>query len=134
MVDASSKNRLSEMKVVYQTLDLLKVDNKKVITLFNKIDKLENPDDRLGLIDKRAIETVLISAKKGISLDKVGEAMENVLREDRKLLETVLPYSAMSLISEIKERGEILEEEYTEEGVRIKAYVTEKIYGRVSNG
>ncbi len=134
VVDASSKNRLSEMKVVYQTLDLLKVDNKKVITLFNKIDKLENPDDRLGLIDKRAIETVLISAKKGISLDKVGEAMENVLREDRKLLETVLPYSAMSLISEIKERGEILEEEYTEEGVRIKAYVTEKIYGRVSNG
>lgn len=140
VVDASSPNRVQEMQVVYETLDMLHVDNKKVITLFNKIDKLTSPDDRLGLIDKRAVKTLQISAKEKaafdhtgekVELDQIGEVLADVMREDRKLLEAVLPYSSMSIMSEIKESGEVLEEEYLEEGVHVKAYVPEDIYGRI---
>ena len=64
VVDASSPDRDAEIKVVYETLDMLNITGKKVITLFNKIDKLENPDDLLGLNDKRAIMSLLYLQEK----------------------------------------------------------------------
>ena len=142
VVDASSPTRVQEMQVVYETLDMLRVDHKKVITLFNKIDKLTNPDDKLGLNDKRAVKVLQISAKEKLAfdssgekvgLDRIGEILADVMREDRKLIDTVLPYSSMSLLSEIKETGEVLEEEYLEDGIKVKAYVSEGIYGKVSS-
>lgn len=130
VVDASSSDRVQEMKVAYETLDMLGITNdisgatgKKVITLFNKIDKLENPDDRLGLIDKRAVKTVQISAKMGTGLDDIRMAIDELLREDRQLIEKLIPYSEMSEVQRIKEYGEVVEEEYLEEGIRIKAYI-----------
>ena len=123
VVDASSPDRLEEMKVAYETLDMLGIVNKKVITLFNKIDKLENEDDKLGLIDKRAVKTIQMSAKKGINLDGVTTAIDEILREDRQLIEKVYSYSEMSEIADLKRYGEVLEEEYLEEGIRVKAYI-----------
>lgn len=131
VVDASSQDRLEEMKVVYDTLDMLKIDGKKVLTLFNKIDKLDNPDDRLGLIDKRAAKTFLISAKKKIGIDKISEGIDEMLREDRKLIDVIFGYNEMTLVSKIKNSSEIIEEEYLENGIRIKAFVSESIYGKV---
>lgn len=139
VVDASSENRRGEMKVVYETLDMLfdkasssDIISKKIITLFNKIDKVENPDDRLGLLDKRASQVLQISAKKGLGLDGISESIDTLLREDRQYIETLIGYKDMSLLSEIKSRGEILEEKYQEEGVWIRAYVPQQI--RIEKG
>ena len=134
VVDASSADFRSDMKVVYDTLDMLmsgssEKNHKKVITLFNKIDKLSNPDDLLGLTDKRASKILKISAKEKLGLDKIGDIISELLREDRKVIETVLTYKDMSLLSEIKKYGEILEEEYLAEGVRVKAFVPDNLYG-----
>ena len=139
VVDASSENRGGEMKVVYETLDMLfdkasssDIISKMIITLFNKIDKVENPDDRLGLLDKRASQVLQISAKKGLGLDGISESIDTLLREDRQYIETLIGYKDMSLLSEIKSRGEILEEKYQEEGVWIRAYVPQQI--RIDKG
>ena len=142
VVDASSENRRGEMKVVYETLDMLLSgrgssgrrnddgnDNgvKKIITIYNKIDKLTNPDDRLGLLDKRASQVLQVSAKKRIHLEDISEAIDSLLREDREDVETTISYKDMSLLAEIKSRGEILEEKYQEDGVWIKAYIPRQI-------
>ena len=133
VVDASSPDRISEMKVVYDTLDMLGIEQKKVITIFNKIDKIINPDDKLGLIDKRATKTILISAKERIGLDQISTCINDILREDRKLIDMVLSYQDMSLLSQIKKSSEIVEEEYLENGVRIKAFVSNSLYGKLIN-
>lgn len=142
VVDASSENRRGEMKVVYETLDMLLSgrgssgrrnddgsDNsvKKIITIYNKIDKLTNQDDRLGLLDKRASQVLQVSAKKRIHLEDISEAIDSLLREDREYVETTISYKDMSLLAEIKSRGEILEEKYQEDGVWIKAYIPRQI-------
>ena len=131
VVDASSLSRDDEIRIVYETLDMLGVAGKKIITLFNKMDRIENPDDRLGLIDKRAVKTLMISAKFGDGMDRIPEVIDAILREDRKMIEVVLSYKDMSLLSEIKRSGEILEEEYLEDGVRIKCFVSKDIYGKL---
>ena len=124
VVDASSPDRTGEMKVVYETLDmLLKGASKKIITIFNKIDKLPDPDDRLGLLDKRACETLQISAKEGLGLDEINKAIDSILREDRKYIELLIDYKDMAKLAHIKATGEILEEKYLDNGVWIRAYV-----------
>ena len=124
VVDASSPDRTGEMQVVYETLDmLLKGASKKIITIFNKIDKLPDPDDRLGLLDKRACETLQISAKEGLGLDEINKAIDSILREDRKYIELLIDYKDMAKLAHIKATGEILEEKYLDNGVWIRAYI-----------
>ncbi|MBR1599095.1 MAG: GTPase HflX [Lachnospiraceae bacterium] len=122
VVDASSENRAAEMKVAYNTLDQLGITGKKVITIFNKIDKIIDEDMRMGLFDIRAVKYLSISAKDGIGLDKLPEVIDSVLREDRQLIERIFDYNEMSKISEIKQNGEVIEEEYRDDGIYIKAY------------
>ncbi len=129
VADAASPDRAEEMRVVYETLDALGIGNKKVITLFNKIDKLENPEDRSGLSDPRAVATLYISAKEGTGLSRIGAAMDAVLREDRKYAEVMLGFQDMALLSSIRQSAEILAEEYTEAGIRLKAYLPAALYG-----
>ena len=128
VVDASSPTRENEMKVVYETIDMLlskskNTGHKKIITLFNKIDKLPDPDDRTGLIDDRASYVLQISAKKGDGLEQIGEVIGNLIREDRVYIEKTLSYKDMNELSRIKSLGEVIEEKYTEDGVFIKAYL-----------
>ena len=124
VVDASSPDRTGEMQVVYETLDmLLKGASKKIITIFNKIDKLPDPDDRLGLLDKRACETLQISAKEGLGLHEINKAIDSILREDRKYIELLIDYKDMAKLARIKATGEILEEKYLDNGVWIRAYI-----------
>jgi GTP-binding protein HflX len=129
VVDASSETRESEMKVVYDTLDMLMENStrKKIITLFNKIDKIDNPDDRLGLIDKRAGSVLQISAKKGTGLGDINQTIDSLLREDRKYIELTIGYKDMATLAKIKSSGEIIEEKYMDEGVWIRAYVPHQI-------
>lgn len=123
VVDASSENRNEEMKVAYNTLDRLGITGKKVITIFNKIDKITDEDMKLGLFDLRAVKYLSISAKKGTALEMLPEVIDSVLREDRKLIERLFSYNEMSEIAEIKRNGEVLEEEYRDDGIWIKAYI-----------
>lgn len=123
VVDASSENRTAEMKVAYNTLDQLGITGKKVITIFNKIDKITDEDMHMGLFDIRAVKYLSISAKHGTGLDELPKVIDSVLREDRQLIERIFDYNEMSKISEIKKNGEVIEEEYRDDGIYIKAYV-----------
>ena len=123
VVDASADNRDAEMKVAYNTLDTLGITGKKIITIFNKIDKITDDDMRMGLFDLRAVKYLSISAKEGTGLNELPDVIDSVLREDRHLIERLFGYNEMSAIAEIKRNGEVIEEEYLDDGIRIRAYV-----------
>lgn len=123
VVDASSENRMAEMKVAYKTLDTLGITGKKVITIFNKIDKITDEDMKTGLFDLRAVKSLAISAKEGIGLDELPRVIDSVLRQDRHLIERLFGYDEMNKIADIKRNGEVIEEEYREDGIWVRAYV-----------
>jgi len=126
VVDASSTQMDAQMATVYETLDELGVSGKKIITLFNKTDKLTQPEI---LRDFRAEKSLRISAKNKTGLDEVKDSLEELLRDDKVLVERVLGYEKMSLIAQIHKRGEVLEEAYESDGIHIKAYIPLAIYG-----
>lgn len=120
VVDCSNKEVYKQMHIVYETLDNLGVKDKTIITAFNKIDKL---DTDLIIKDFKADKTVKISAKNRIGLDEMLQIIEEVLRNQKVLIERVFPYDQANKIQVIRKYGQLLVEEYQADGIYIKAYV-----------
>ena len=129
VVDASDPMVDMHMQVVYDTLHELEADQKKILTLFNKCDR---EAVQQGLHDPRADKTLCISAKTGEGLDNCRNVLSDLLMESFILLERVFPYSDAGLIQMIRREGQLLEEEYLADGIRVKANVPVELYGRLS--
>lgn len=128
VVDASNEQREEQMHVVYETLRRLEVMNKPVITAFNKMDRL---GEAILVRDFQADKVVSISAKTGENLEELLGVIEDKLREDKIHIERIFPYHESAKVQLIRKYGELLLEEFTEDGVRVEAYVPQEIYGRL---
>ena len=129
VVDASSPQMDQQMYVVYETLKNLGVTDKKIVTLFNKQDKMtENQSHR----DLKAEKTIRISAKWGEGLGEVKQILEDLLNEKNVLIERFYDYRDAGVISLIRKYGQLLEEEYRGDGIYVKAYVPMEIYRAVT--
>lgn len=120
VVDASNPQWELQMHVVYETLGELGVTNKRVITLFNKCDRLTGEEI---LQDFRADRTLRISAKTGEGLKRLTEVLQESLRVGKALFRHTFPYERAGEIQRIRKYGELLKEEYREDGVYVEAYV-----------
>ena len=127
VVDISSENLEEDMRVVYETLDMLGIEGKKIITVYNKVDKLTDAEE-IHVRDPRAYMTVNISAKTGEGVEKLINTLAEVIRQDRKKIERVFSYSEMSAVSEIRNMGRILTEDYRDDGIYIEAEVPARLY------
>lgn len=125
VVDASNPQREKQMHILYETLQNLGITGKKIITLFNKQDKVEHEEI---LRDFRADKTLKISAVTGQGLEELKNVMEEVLREDKQLLEGMFSYEQGGQIPLIRKYGELLLEEYREHGIYIRAFVPVELY------
>ena len=128
VVDASSPQMEVQMATVYETLRELSIGEKPVITVFNKQDLLENPG---SFRDFQADASIPTSARTGQGLDKVLEAAEEILRKDKIYIERVIPFDQGGLVQLIRKKGELLQEEYLPEGIFVKAYVSQELYGKL---
>lgn len=128
VVDSSNPQMDVQMYVVYDTLKQLGVEDKEYITLFNKIDRVEgNP----VLRDLQADHQLKISAKTGEGLDQLTELLESILRSRKVYLERLYPYSQAGKIQQIRRYGELLSEEYREDGIAVRAYVPAELFANV---
>ena len=130
VVDASNPQMDKQMHIVYETLDRLGVKNKKIVTLFNKMDQRTEEEP---LQDFRADHILMISAARNEGLDKIKDLLQEMLREDKVYIERVIPYAQAGIIQLVREKGELVSEEYVPEGIAIKAYVPIEVYGKLPN-
>ena len=127
VVDSSNPQAEKQMHIVYETLRELGAVGKPVITLFNKQDKTETEQIR----DLKADHTLKISAKTGEGLEEFKELLGELLSEGMIYVERVFPYQEAGKIQLIRERGQLLSEEYTEAGIAVTARVPKEIYAYV---
>ena len=128
VADASNPEVDEQMKVVYRTLEELKVTGKPVVTFLNKQDKLEK--ERI-IKDIKADAVVKGSAKTGEGIDELLSKITEILREGKVLIDTVLSYADTSKISVIRKKGQLLSEEYEGDGIKVKAYVPKAVAGQL---
>lgn len=128
VVDASNPQMDEQMYVVYDTLRQLGVEDRPVVTLFNKQDRLEHPGRQR---DFQADYSIPASAKTGQGLEELKKALLEILRRDQIYIERLYDFSEAGKIQLIRSRGQLISEEYVPEGIQVKAYVPKDIYGRL---
>ena len=120
VVDASNPQHEKQMLIVYETLANLDVKDKTVITLFNKQDARTDAEP---LHDFKADYTLSISAKNGTGLEELKNLLSELLRENKILVERTVPYTNAGVIQLVRKSGELLEEEYREDGIYILSLI-----------
>lgn len=98
------------------------LENKKIITIYNKIDLVEDRELLASLqADNNAL---LVSAKQGMGFDKLSaevEAQLNMLQQNVRLL---IPYEQNAVINKVYEvAANIISTEYLAEGTLITAQI-----------
>ena len=120
VVDISNPQADLHILTVYDTLRELGVKDKPVVTLFNKIDKV---DELPAVKDFQADHTLYISAKQETGFEKITDILAEIINQSRIYIEQTIPYAKAGVIQQIRKSGNLLEEEYKEDGIFVRAYV-----------
>ncbi len=131
VVDCSDENYEMHMKVVYDTLKELEVQDKPVLTVFNKIDRLTEENAGEILRDAYSEDVVKISAKKRVGLEELLEKMEKILNAGFVRIEKTFSYQEAGKIQLIRKYGNLETEEYREDGIYVEAAIPAEYVNQV---
>ncbi len=124
--DASSEEALTHMQVTTDLLEQLGCGGTPIITVLNKCDLIEDKT-----IEQHFENSVKISAKNAEGIDKLLQAIDDNLPVKFKRLELLVPFSDAGAVAEIREKGTLISEEYSENGIKVKAIVDEALYSKI---
>ena len=129
VIDVSHPLYKEQSEAVYRVLEEVGAQDKPVLSVFNKIDKL--PEDS-GLLEQlKAIPgSVCISAKKQIGLDVLLEIIADHLKLKSVEVTLLIPYSDSGEAAKLFETGTVLSQEYEGEGIRMTVRVSAGEIGR----
>jgi len=115
--DISSPEAHVHLEVTDKILKELGADTDMVIPVFNKCDLAESPE-LFGYPN-----AVKISAAKKEGLDALLEAVENRLPQTTKKVHLLIPFPKVAVAAKIRGEGQLISEEYIEEGLLVEAVV-----------
>jgi len=126
LVDISNSAWESQMSAVDETLQVLNAAQKPMITVFNKMDLVEDPTTLRRLVAEHPM-SVTISASSGRGVD---ELMRFIMKQVQDLLGSVkalVPYSESALVQDCYDFGKVLKVDYRDEGIYIEAEIVEEM-------
>ncbi|MGH2542005.1 MAG: GTPase HflX [Ardenticatenaceae bacterium] len=132
VVDISHPMADGQMNAVEEVLESLKLADKPLLMAWNKADLLG--EERHALFASEATQygdSVLVSAQTGEGISALLEKVEEVLRRQMVKVDVRIPYHHGDLINLIHERGEIENETHENDGTHVRAFVPERLAGRL---
>lgn len=132
VVDGSSENSYSQIVAVEGVLNELGAVNKPVIMALNKADLgLSVRSLEVEELYKNTMPVIRTSAKSGMNLNELMLKIMDFMPDNYNIHEYKIPYSEQKLVSMIHDNGEVIEEEFSEDGTYIKARVYDTLAGRL---
>jgi len=123
VIDATNSSYELQKQTTEAVLKDLEVGDKKTIIVYNKVDRLE-----LDIYPKNQKDKVYISAKKGINMDKLLKLIEEALMEDTYEVKLLLPYERGDIFSRIKDKYNVDNFNYEENGISVDVNLDEEDY------
>ena len=130
VIDGSNPDYETQVSVVMDVLAELGADDKDTIMAINKIDKCPG---KFAAAEYKDMENVVhISASERIGLAQLLSLIEKYAGKKSKEVELIIPYAESNVVSTIYgSANEVIEEQYREGGIYIKAVLDEISYGRL---
>jgi GTP-binding protein HflX len=118
LVDASAPDPAQQMAAVRSVLAEIGADAVPELLVFNKSDRAGSAAARLV---ERHPGSVAVSALTGAGTDDLLRALGDRLRTLTEVVELLIPYDRGDLVATAHREGEVLDEQHTEGGIRIRA-------------
>ncbi len=117
VVDVSHLNVLELMDSVYEVLEEIKVENKNILVVFNKIDKVGG--NHFLFLKKQLIiaypDCVFISAKYEKGLEELSKKVEEFVVKSKVTVTLEIPAELQNLVSFIHDNAEVIDDYYNTE-------------------
>lgn len=123
VVDATNDSFEIQENTTKNVLKELDANDKPTIMAYNKIDRLD-----LDIYPKNQENTVYISAKQGINMDKLIDIIQNALMENTYKVNLLLPYDKGDVFNKLKNKYNIEKFEYVENGIELTVDLDEEDY------
>jgi GTP-binding protein HflX len=116
IIDVSHPLYKEQSESVYKVLAEIGAQDKPVLCVYNKIDKLGSESS--GLLEQlqHRQDTICISAKKQIGLEELLTAITSHLKLKSIELKLLIPYSDSAVAARMHVIGTVLSEEYSDQG------------------
>ena len=125
VIDASDPYPEQHIAVVEKLIAQLAKPGTPVLKCYNKADLVYSEEIPVGK------NIVAISAKKGINMDGLLKTIETALNQARHHVKLCLPYSQGGLVETLHNNAQVLQVDYTEEGILVETIVDNILLGRL---
>jgi len=125
VIDSADPNRQEHIQVVESLITKLAKPGTKVLQCYNKADLVEPEDIPIGE------DVVKISAARGEGMQELLQAIENALGHSRHRIEVTLPYSMGGMVDTLHSNAQVLNVDYTPEGIVVQTVVDPILYGKL---
>ena len=129
VVDGSDPDPRGQITAVRQVINELGGGDIAEIIAINKAD-IAAPEVLMQILREES-NSYAFSARTGFGMETLQKAIESALPRPRVEIRVTIPFSRGDLVSTIHNRGEILSEDYSEEGTIIHAMVDSDVKKKV---
>lgn len=128
VVDVSNEDLDIQIETTYNILKELEVLDKPIITVFNKIDKVEI--ENLVYNNKYVDKKIFISSKNSTNLDKLLLMIEESLPQEYRKVKLKIPYDKQELVNYFLESYNVDYLEYRTDGTELRLNINKIDYER----
>ena len=127
VIDASN-NIDGQISTIDKSLDEIEMDDKEIIYVFNKMDKVE--DSTAASLYKRDYERIFISAKDDCDLHRLKDEIVKVIKSEYREVLMHIPFEKGRVLDYFMTNYDILETNYDENGTIIKLEISKGDFGK----
>ena len=125
VIDAADPNREEHIRVVDSLIAKLAKPGTKVLRCYNKADLVAPEDIPIGE------DVVKMSAKTGMGMEGLLKAIEDALGHSRHHVTLRLPYSMGGMVDTLHSTAQVLNVDYTAEGIEAEVILDPILYGKM---
>ncbi len=132
LIDVSNPHAEMQAEATYDVLKELKATDRPIITVFNKIDQVENRSI-IHRLKVKYPKTVELSALNRTGFDELLDQMIREISLLRKIVKLRVPQSHYALVSEIMKEGKVISCEYEENDILLEIEIPHHLERKVSH-
>ena len=125
VIDSADPDREDHIRVVDSLIEKLAKPGTKVLRCYNKADLVAAEDIPIGE------DVVKISAATGAGMEELLKAIESALGHSRHHVQVTLPYSMGGMVDTLHSGAQVLNVDYTGEGIVVETVLDSILYGKL---
>ena len=138
VLDATHPRWTAHRRIATRVLEEIGAGTTPVVTVLNKIDGLgpqpltgcETPSEVAANRAPEPAALLRVSAKHGLGIGPLIAEIARLCGRNQEVLHAVLPPGSGALLAWLRRNGAVVEEDYTDAGVRITARMSPKLAGQ----